>query len=574
MSDFFRKYGIFLIVPGIVLGFTAFLKLAAGPYWLASNLDPSYQYLVNGLYLIKGYVPNHTDHPGTPLQMLCCVVCWLFNWGRSSEDLVTHVLIDPEFYLRTVFVVLSLFTFFTSFYLGMYVFRKTNDQWAALLTQLPALGFLVMKAGLFIPVVANVSPEALLVGIVNLFNICLFQNYFATKNRDTLTFLKEKSMCPGFLWGSVCGLGVAVKLTFLPVLIVPLIVLSWKNKAIFVCAFAASFFAWTIPILSKYPRLWGWVSGIITHTGTYGTGGAGIIDVHSYFLNWKSIVLGQWVYAPFVFLALALVLWKFVVKKWDKGTFFLLVTMIGVCIQFSVVAKHPAAHYLLPGLGLFSFILVLVYLQWPFQNALTKRTVLIFILITVLLGAWQANAYRLSMASFTRDVLDFDEHVRTKYQGCTIIDYYQSSGPESALFFGDGWNLIPHLGPELFRLYPNEFFLHIWGNKIMSFNDRVWSNDLLAQNSCVLFRGNGDYDFSNSPYDVQLLEKGRLESIHLLTRTTEKQATILITGAIRFFQAGEYAKAMACVLEARKFHYQPDSSIDSLIHLFEPYLQH
>jgi len=59
MAKALRKYGLFLIIPGIVLWNSVLLKLAAGPYWLATNLDPSYQYFVNGLYLIKGIVPNH-----------------------------------------------------------------------------------------------------------------------------------------------------------------------------------------------------------------------------------------------------------------------------------------------------------------------------------------------------------------------------------------------------------------------------------------------------------------------------------------------------------------------------------
>ena len=250
-----------------------------------------------------------------------------------------------------------------------------------------------------------------------------------------LSTVSKEEVLSSLYWGFVCGLGVAVKLTFLPILIIPLIVLSWKNKGLFICVFAASFFVWTLPILSKYPRLWGWITGIVTHTGTHGSGDAGVIEIHSYCLSWKNIILQQWVFVSFAFAALALAVWKLIDRKWDKGTFFLVVTVAGAFFQFSVVAKHPGAHYLLPGLGLFSVILALLYLQWPLHNILAKRVVIAFISIFILLGAWQANKYRLNLASFTKDLLSFNEHIRSKYQDCIIIDYYQSSGQASALVF-------------------------------------------------------------------------------------------------------------------------------------------
>ena len=107
----------------------------------------------------------------------------------------------------------------------------------------------------------------------------------------------------------------------------------------------------------------------------------------------------------------------------------------------------------------------------------------------------------------------------------------------------------------------------------MNFEGKVWANDLESQSSCVIFRGDGKTDFSNSPYDLRFLDRGRFESIYLLTGTTEKQGAILLNGAMQFIQAGEYEKAMACLLQARKFHFQPDSSVESLLQLIGPYLQ-
>jgi len=559
-----RQYGIFLIIPGIVLVYSLLLKLAAGPYWLAPNFDPAYQYLVNGVYLVKGLVPNHTDHPGTPLQILCCVVDHLFNMGCSTGDLVSHVLSAPEFYLHAVFVILTLLFFVTSIALAVYVYHQTGDRLAALLTQLPALSFLVLRSwettDPILPVVANVFPETLLLSVLNLFNSCLLMNYFAKTSKDRYVST--------ILWATVGGLGTAVKLTFVPILAVPLIVLSWKNKVLFAVVVAASFFVWTLPIISKYPQVWSWISGLLTHTGTYGSGKAGVIDDPGmYVLKLKSIVLGQGILSVILMAAFVLAFWKIVSKRADRGTFYFAVTMGGILFQFLVVAKHPGAHYLLPGLGLFGALLVLIYLQSASRHGWGRRITFVFILIGTLSGAWQANMYRSKLADLTGDMIAFHDQNAVKYQNCTFVDYYRSSSQEAALFFGDGWNLSPHLGQELFRLYPDKYYYHLWGYRILSFNDRVWANDLLDQDQCVLFRGDGGFDFSKGPYDLQLLEKGRYESVYRLTGTTEKQAALFLGGAAQFIQTGEYAKALMCLLQARKFHYQPDSSIESLIGL-------
>ena len=457
-----------------------------------------------------------------------------------------------------------LFSFLTSFALAAYVFRTTKDVLAAVLTQLPALSFLVLKSWetseAIIPVVANVAPEPLLISVVNLFNIFLLRCFFAKTSRDEFMVT--------VWWGLTSGLGVAVKLTFIPLLAIPLIILSWKNKIIFIVFATASFVAWTLPILSKYHIIGGWISGIVMHKAV--VGGGGILMLGK---NIKHLISEQGLFTCLFFGALALIFWKLVCQQLNKGVLFLIAIMAGICFQVLAVTQHPGAHYLLPGLGLFSSLLVICYLQGFAHFVLGRRIIVVFILMMVFLGIGQASAYRIKLAGLTRDIMNFQNQVSLNYPQCSTVDYYRSSSLTSALFFGDGWNLAPQLGQELFSLYPHAFYFHIWGERILNFKDRVWSNDLLAQNPCVLFRGDGRWDFSHSPYQLRLVDKGRFESVYLLTGTTEKQGAILFAGAMQYLQAGEYNKSLMCLLQARKFNYQPDSSIDSLIQTLKPYIQ-
>jgi len=567
ISPWVKRSGIFLIIPGMVLFFSVLLKVAAGPYWLAPNFDPSYLYLINGLHIFKGIAVNDATHPGTPLQVLCGMVCWLFNIGRSMEDTVTRVLITPEFYLHMVFIILTSLSFFTSFGLGVYVFRKTNDIWAALLAQLPSLSFLVMKSWEsfepVLPVAANVSPECMLVGVLNLFTICLLMNFFAKTPKENLAST--------MYWGLISGLGVAVKFTFLPILLVPCIVLSWKNKIIFLGVCVATFFVSVIPALSQYPIALKWVSGFVMHGGHFQSE-AGGINMSNSILNWKNIIMMHWMCMALLLSSLTLVFGRMLSHQWDKATLFILATILGILFQFSIVTQNPGAHYLLPGLGLLSPLLVLFYLQSVEHHILIRKMAVGLILVGILWQVGWATGYLLKLDRLTRDIRSFDQEIATKYQNCTIIDYYRSSDQQAALFFGDGWNLSLAMADDLFRVYPNKYFFHLWRNRLMSFKDRVWAEDLLTQNPCVLLRGDGQFDFSQGPYHVRLLEKGRFESLHLLAGSTERQAALLLAASMHFLQTGAYDKALACALEARRLHYQPESSVENLIALFESHL--
>ena len=63
------------------------------PLWVF--YDPAYPYLYNGVVIIQGGVPGHTDHPGTSLQWISGIVSKLThvlrdNGSSLSEDVVAH----------------------------------------------------------------------------------------------------------------------------------------------------------------------------------------------------------------------------------------------------------------------------------------------------------------------------------------------------------------------------------------------------------------------------------------------------------------------------------------------------
>jgi len=109
---------------------------------------------------------------------------------------------------------------------------------------------------------------------------------------------------------------------------------------------------------------------------------------------------------------------------------------------------------------------------------------------------------------------------------------------------------------------------------MMSFKDRVLSNDLMTRGSGILFQGDDTYglerNLKDSPFSFRLLEKGPFESIYLLTNTTEKQAFMYYAIAVHFIQTGEIEKALLCARKAKELHFQPESEVDKFIHSISP----
>ena len=134
-----RRSSFIFILPLITLFLSFLSRWASGPFWQFG--DPCFNYYFNALLIIKGHVPVDITHPGTPLQVLIAATIRIFNLGHTAGETVDHALTDPGFYLGAVYVFLVFGSLLTSVLLGGYVYRKTNDKLAALLTQLPSIEF-------------------------------------------------------------------------------------------------------------------------------------------------------------------------------------------------------------------------------------------------------------------------------------------------------------------------------------------------------------------------------------------------------------------------------------------------
>ncbi|MBF0483292.1 MAG: hypothetical protein HQL25_01165 [Candidatus Omnitrophica bacterium] len=534
------------------------LKAAACPYWL--NMDPSYPYLFNSLNLVNGLSPAHVDHPGTPLQVIGFLVIWSMNLGSNANDVIHKVISDPELYLRSISTVLIFGFSFMSAWFALYVYKKTGDKIAAVLTQLPIINFLVLKSWgsmeAIIPVVANVDPEPLLISIMLLFNLFFFK-LFLSKDQ------KEDWASVLFL-GLICGLGVAAKLTFLPILLLPLMIIKWRMKVFFIFVSLISFIVCTLPIVSFYPRFWKWAVALTTHTGQYGQGKEGLVDISKYFSTWWSgIVKPYWFLMMLVVTSLVLSAIKIFKKQDQKETRFLFVIACGIMLQFALVAKQYNPHYLLPGISLFSGLFLFFYLDQLSKVERVKKIILIFIVVFVVQGIGTAFIYRNSLENLKMRTIAFYRNLRVNYPQCMFIGFYgqPAAAPDHAVLYGNQWSLHGE-EQQVCDLFPHSLFFDKFLYHIESCNRRILADDVLKVMPCTIFIGS-EFDFSKGPFKVKLLAEGPFAlRAYGLAGSDEKQATSLFLSAQEAYNKGEYEQAFSLALKSRELKFQPEKAID------------
>jgi hypothetical protein len=353
---------ILLILPAVLIFTAATLHYAGGPYWMHS--DPEYLYLLNSLALTESKQTGTTGNPGTTLQIMGAATMKITHALDFSEkdSLEFAVLKKPEFYLTVINVVLVTFNTILLFTIGLAAFALTKNIWLSLLLQLsPFLSNTLIINGL-----PRVSPEPLLLFTGLLFALILIKMAFS-KN------LSKSAHWYMIILALVSGFGVATKLTFIPLLIIPLFVLpGLRNKIGFLFLTALSFVLWTWPIIPQYKILSIWYYKILTHTGQYGLGNAGIIDPGFYLQNIVNIFSQNTLFCLILFLSAGFIM-AVGLSSAGKGNsarkiiwqdiFFRILTAatIAQLLAVMIVAKHYNDHYLLPAMSLSGFMLFLIF---------------------------------------------------------------------------------------------------------------------------------------------------------------------------------------------------------------------
>ena len=497
-----------------------FLYLIAGLYFrfLFGNLslrsiDPDYVYFISGLQISEGFLKIvHIDHPGTPLQIFIALVFRTIYLFRNHDlTYIEDVFSNSDMYLAIVNVAITTLTSVLLYYAGKKVLKHTNSILYAILIQttpfLPVIWY---------DLIGRIVPELMLPFTIILLSVAIIEVYF---NEDSVT--SKYAIKLAFL----SALGLAVKIIFAPLCLIPFIVIKkWKQKIIFVAATILFFFLLALPVTLQLHIFWGWVKNLFVHSGHYGGGDANFIDFTT-FRNSLHELFGyeqRFFYVLFgLFILFAVYLiWRR--KKAEKRIVNLTASVIlATGILTIMVGKHYAHHYFIPALMLAPLIIILVaelikkmipsklavffvpivivvYLAWTFDNNrewLPNKSTAIGTYVKTHQATW-----------YVAQTLEKDSYkiITSQGYGCPFIEY--------SLIYSTVWANYKKR-EEYYRildkLYPNTYNYFTWDNTIKYWGEKFNAQKIIdSEKPVYLYLERNDEDLYNKTTAKLIEENG------------------------------------------------------------------
>ncbi len=430
-----NKYKTFalLIVPFLLAVVDFFFLKAAFPLHSGSpgyDQDPAYAYLFNGLLILEGYPPYHIDHPGTPLQLLFALTIFI-RWGLtrvfgdSGSDIVDSVINNPEAYLHDMAVLLLVLNLAALTFFGRRIAEATGKIYLGMFCQLSLLSFTIMA-----PKATYPAPEALLI-FCSLVLLGLFApRIFSSQQIET----KHKTL-PSRVCGAVFALGLAVKITFVPMIIVFALMPKGQGRRAAIVTSAVVFALLTAIALPNIDRFFSWVTGLVSNSGIHGGGGAGFISLTGIPKN----LLNLFVWFPLFMLGISIaviVVTQKVLNGYGASIRAPFVLLLIVFVQIGLVLKHPGAHYMvsvLPiGFVLLTWLALTEKLKPRILTSLLTIGICLCVLHSVLVTTVGVRKQILQREAMSNAIIQIDKTL-SNYQDPIIVCSYRCALPQYAL---------------------------------------------------------------------------------------------------------------------------------------------
>jgi hypothetical protein len=467
MHKWFNLHLVSVFKSAVLLVFPAiFLFFALSYNRTHFGNDPEYAYLLNGINIGMLKPVGHTDNPGTTVQIYSAVVlrCAYLIQPDKSEGFQKYILRNADRHIELERKVLIVINGIVMMLLGIISLILLRNIWLSLLLQIMPF----TSANLTEHVFTKVSPEPVLLIVTAALVLLIFRYYFSL-NRD------EKKYA--VLFALVAGFGLATKATFLPMILITLLLLnSWKLRKRFLLFLGLFFIAFTLPAVPQYPHMAKWFLLLTAHTGTYGEGGLGIFNIAQYLNNLVEICLINPI-LPLTLLVSVLIISIKLIKSSFKQEFksnntFRIVSALAMAQLAGIlmVAKHyHANHYLVPELCMVAanWIFILIYLKEKLPGNYRKVMVFVPVLLLLIASALVVmNRTYLQEANlgYIRSNQDYNKMTQlleNEFKGYTCAYYYPTSiNPYSALRWGNVYSRFQHT-EAIKEIYPDGYFFDV-----------------------------------------------------------------------------------------------------------------
>jgi len=455
------------VIPIVMAGLSIVICQAFGPRWLADRSDPDYQYLLSSLNIVEGHSPRHTDHPGTPLQIIGAGVLIARHAIVGNGALRDEALDKPERALQTISTVLMVLNVGALTWFGAAARRFSGSTACALVAQaLPVLSITALKS------IHRVAPEPLLLTVTYVLGAAVLRAIARPGPIGTRFAVVS---------GVVTALGLVTKVTFAPFLVVPAGLLwergrrGWRMRAFFLTAFMFSLFMFLLPILSQVWRVLDWLWVVMTAGGDYGARGHPLtVDLHKYIGNLGRMLCAEPATVAVVGVGLVMLGAVIVRRSWKnldyRGRYAasaLAAVTVAQVLQCVLVAKRPEPRYLMPAIGLSGLnaclILALARALWPRRGA--PVAALLAAVGVAAAGIFVGREFQRVVTWYRKETASrqavMEAGEQAVREGGVLILSYGSSSPAYALFFGDDWSGFRQTD-AIAQRYPNRLQYDIW----------------------------------------------------------------------------------------------------------------
>ena len=438
------------------------------PFYI-KDVDPSYEYLINGLNITNLSVPGHTDHPGTPLQLIIALSIILlfqlrsvFGLIDSNKSMNMDVVLNSENYIYISLSFILCIHIISLIYL-MRGIKKNLD-----INQFYLLPYILLFSGNFFSEISSLKPENLFIPISNILCALLIKVSKGVKYNNF-----NKSIV---IISATSAIALTTKLTLIPFFIFFLFILPIKYKFIFSIYTFVFSLAILVPIRNVFSV--SWFYNILINNGRWGEERAG-----------KN--LSQ------IFSDISLV--------WVQNY-----PLVAVCLTLIIIfsATSNRKHFvednsIIRQLFLLTmFISALIYKEVQFRDLISLAPVsslLLIILISRIKPILAANVKRFKFNRFIIGFLgsyliilifrgsllnvDFSKGIPNwtlnndlkTLSGQNSIGFYTTPTHASGLMFGEAYYGSPNYLNEISRLYPNYFEFSIWSGDFLSTRGKSYS---------------------------------------------------------------------------------------------------
>jgi len=483
-----RTFLFLLLVPIVIIVSYSYLDSARGPYFYAHNSDPEYAYLLNSLNIAELKSPSHIDHPGTPLQVLGGLCIGIANIGNPGDITQQNVINESEYYLYLLNMLLAAVIAGAALLVGIFAFEISGKLYLGLLLQVS----LFCSPHIYHELV-RVRPETLLISITYLFLIPVIA---------TLKFRAEdhlKKYLAAF--ALLTGLGIATKIVFVPLAIIPLILIPrFKNKILFVLFTILSFLFFTIPIWPKFSGFFSWCYRLLTRSGRYGGGEADFVDTSKFFDNIFAALTENPVFSLALLLSVVFLVRSLMRSRGEERVHahidlrVLMSLIVAQFLQVLLVSKHYSPHYLLPALMLTGITMFCLGRNVCSLGDLGKRKQPVVLLVAAVgvgfvVYTWNGIGRMASGLRVRSEESLAVVEAMNRYPEHDKVYYYRSSSKMFALHFGNSFAGSEY-GAKLNSMFPGHYFYNVWSRAYSDFSRNIVMEQYIKDNPERLKAGN------------------------------------------------------------------------------------